>query len=66
MHLVILGRGSSGQNCVQVFCAPWALQQPTEEMVGDLHGSERPAASVELEETAASWAHAHLQTGQAA
>lgn len=52
MHLAILGRGRSGQDCVQVFCAPWALQQPTEEMLGDLHSSKRLAASVELEETA--------------
>ena len=52
MHLAIVGRGSSGQGCMQVFCAPWALQQPTEEMLGDLHSSKRPAASVELEEAA--------------
>lgn len=52
MHLAVLGRGSSGQGCVWVFCAPWALQQPAEEMLGDLHSSKRLAASVELEETA--------------
>lgn len=36
---------------MQVCSAPWAPQQPTEEMLGELHGSKGPAASIELEET---------------